>query len=86
MKRSRKKFLGIDLGASSGRVFYGLLKPDKLKLELDAIHHFPNNKIQVFNSLYWDIPGIFQETIKGIKLFVKKHGPQLLQSILQHPA
>jgi len=75
MKKSRKKFLGFDLGASSGKVFLGTLEVGKLKL--DEIYSFPNSGIQVFDSLYWDTLGIFEEIKKGMKIFVEKHGPEL---------
>jgi rhamnulokinase len=75
MKDTKKKFLGIDLGASSGRVFLGTLEANKLKLE--QVYSFSNGGIQVFDSLYWDTLRIFDEIKNGIKAFVEKYGPEL---------
>ena len=69
------RYLGFDLGASSGRAIVGILENDILKL--DEIYRFPNNGIKISNSLYWDILRIFQEIKNGLSEYVKKYGPNL---------
>ncbi len=73
MKNPMKKYIGIDLGASSGRVIVGVLE-DKL-LKLDEIYRFSNGVIQVFDSLYWDTLRLFEEIKNGLKMCVEKYGP-----------
>lgn len=70
-----KKYLGFDLGASSGRAIAGLLEGETLKLE--EIYRFPNFGVRVFDSLYWDSLRLFEEIKKGLKSYVEKHGSRL---------
>lgn len=59
-----KHYLGIDLGAESGRVMLGTLENGKVTL--DEIHRFPNNIIKINGSLRWDVLRLFDEIKKGI--------------------
>ena len=74
MNDSEKRYIGLDLGASSGKVIVGLLKNYKLKLK--EIYRFPNGGIQIFNSLYWDTLRLFEELKNGLKKCVDKFGTQ----------
>jgi rhamnulokinase len=67
-----KKYIGIDLGASSGRLIVGSLTNNNLSL--NEIHRFQNSGIQIFDSLYWDILKIFEEIKNGLKKSVEKYG------------
>jgi len=62
-----KCFLAVDIGASSGRHMIGFLKNGKL--ELQEVYRFENGmKCENKDSLlYWDIDGLFQEIINGMK-------------------
>jgi rhamnulokinase len=51
--------IAIDLGAESGRVFLGRLKPGALSIE--EIHRFPNRPIQSGAALRWDVRHIWEE-------------------------
>ncbi|GHF33480.1 rhamnulokinase [Amycolatopsis bartoniae] len=59
----------VDLGASSGRVMAGTVGPGRL--ELDEVHRFPNGPVRVAraggSTLYWDILGIYRETLAGLR-------------------
>ena len=70
------KVLAFDMGASSIRAITGHLDSNK-KLELEVLHRFPNEGVQVGDSLYWDVLKLWQEMLNSMKLYVKKYGPEL---------
>ena len=51
--RSKKFYLGFDLGASSGRAVLGLLEGGKLSTT--EINRFLNGPVKLAGTLYWDI-------------------------------
>jgi len=61
-------YLAVDLGASSGRHILGHMENGQLVLE--EIHRFKNGFFQKKGSPYqcWDIQGLFQEVLTGMKL------------------
>ena len=66
-----KKFIAVDLGASSGRVIAGILENGKLALE--EIHRFENGPSERGGSLFWDLKHIFGEVKAGIKKALAVH-------------
>ena len=60
-----KYYLAIDIGASSGRHILGHLENGKMVLE--EIHRFPNGNVKKDGELTWDIDGLFQEILAGMK-------------------
>jgi rhamnulokinase len=60
----RKTFLALDLGAESGRGELVTLEDGKLTME--EIHRFPNRKVPMDGTLYWDFPGLFFEILAAI--------------------
>lgn len=56
--------LAFDLGASSGRAVLGTLKDGRLQME--EIHRFDNDPVQVGSRLQWDILRLFHEIKQGI--------------------
>lgn len=64
--------IGIDLGASNGRIIVGTLNANE-KLNLDIIYRFENYGITTSNSLYWDILRIFSKIKKGLSLAARKY-------------
>jgi rhamnulokinase len=64
---SGKRFVAIDLGAESGRVIVGTLE------ELDIVHRFSNGPVRIRSSLYWDIPRIYAEILRGLKAAFAKY-------------
>src|SRR3989442_6475820 len=66
-------YIACDLGAESGRVMAGTL--NKGKLMMSELHRFPNNPIHDKESLYWDIPQLFQETLVGLRKVAQREDP-----------
>jgi rhamnulokinase len=57
--------IAVDLGASSGRVVVGHVGPDRL--ELEEVHRFPNDPVQVPDGLHWDILRLYHEITEGLR-------------------
>ena len=66
----KKKYIAVDLGASSGRVILGSVNDDKIALE--EIHRFENGPIEENGSLFWDFAKLFGEISTGIAKAVKQ--------------
>ena len=52
-------YLALDLGAESGRGLLGRF--DGQHLTLEESHRFPNGPVQMLDTLYWDLPRLFEE-------------------------
>lgn len=59
-----KKFLAIDIGASSGKTIVGSLKNDIVTLK--EINRFDNHMTVVHGRYHWDIYRIFDDIKKGL--------------------
>lgn len=57
--------VAFDLGASSGKLFAGTLRNDRLTVE--PVHSFPNAISPFSGGLYWDFFGIQREMNAGIR-------------------
>ncbi|GAA3201970.1 rhamnulokinase family protein [Dactylosporangium siamense] len=55
----------VDLGASSGRVMLARVGPDVL--ELTEAHRFANRPIRVGPTLHWDVLGLYQGVLDGLR-------------------
>jgi rhamnulokinase len=55
----------VDLGASSGRVMLGRVGPDRL--ELTEVNRFRNGGIRLPDGLYWDVLGLYQDILAGVR-------------------
>lgn len=62
----KNHYVACDLGAESGRVMFGTLHNDELSLS--ETHHFDNAPIQEGDSLQWNIPHLYQETLEGLRM------------------
>lgn len=60
-----KKYLAIDLGASSGRGIVGSFDGEKLSLRENC--RFANEPVKIGNRLHWDILRIFHEIKNSIR-------------------
>ncbi len=69
-------FLAFDLGAESGRVVLGRLRSGRL--ELQEIHRFPNEPLQVNDSFQWDVRRLWAEMKHGLAFAVKEAGDALV--------
>jgi rhamnulokinase len=63
----------VDLGATSGRVMLGRIGPGGISME--HIHRFPNEPIQLSTGLHWDLYGLFDEVLVGLRAAQKSLGP-----------
>jgi rhamnulokinase len=58
-------YIGIDLGAESGRVMLGSLDDGKLKLE--EVHRFANGPVHLAGTLRWDMLRLWEEIKTGLR-------------------
>ena len=61
-----KRFLAIDIGATSGRHSVGWLEDGKLNLK--EVYRFENGPRQIGDHLYWDAERLFREVVNGLKV------------------
>ncbi|MBN8248708.1 MAG: rhamnulokinase [Verrucomicrobia bacterium] len=74
--RSPQVYLGVDLGAESGRVVAGLW--DGSRMALEAVHRFPNRMIPVAGTLRWDVLGLWGEILAGLRMAGTRWGSQVV--------
>ena len=63
MDRARK-FVAVDLGASSGRVLLG--RWDGARFDVGEVHRFANGPVATMGHLHWDVLGIWAEIKSGL--------------------
>ncbi len=73
---AQKVFLGIDLGAESGRVMAGLW--DGKTIQLEEMHRFANGAVQLGDTFRWDILRLWQEIQTGLTVAAKRHGRSIV--------
>ena len=61
----RTYYLGIDIGASSGRHMIGWIENGTLQME--EIHRFENKMINSSKGYIWDADYLFAEILAGMK-------------------
>src|SRR5690349_19662301 len=71
-------YLGVDLGAESGRVTAGLF--DGAHMRLETIHRFPNGPVSVADTLRWDVLRLWTEIQQGLGLAVQKFGDSVVSA------
>lgn len=59
-------YLGVDLGAESGRVMAGYW--DGRRIRLEEIHRFANGPVPVGDTLKWDLLHLWKEVREGLQL------------------
>ncbi len=64
MRKGKRFYLAIDLGAESGRAITGWIENEKLKIK--EIHRFTTHRIQIGQHLFWDAPAILAEIKKSL--------------------
>lgn len=69
------RFLAFDLGAESGRAVVGTLAAGRLALE--EIHRFPNEPVEIAGTLHWNLLGLYQQVLKGMRLYAERYGPEV---------
>jgi len=71
-----KVYLGIDLGAESGRVMAGLWNGKTIRLE--ELHRFPNGGVNIADTLRWDVLRLWAEIQNGLAIAAKKFGNSIV--------
>src|SRR5215470_8562129 len=65
-------YLGVDLGAESGRVIAGLWNGKRIHLE--ELHRFPNGPVEIAGTLRWDVLRLWAEIQNGLSVAARKFG------------
>ncbi len=73
-----QSYLGVDLGAESGRVIAGLW--DGKRIRLKELHRFANVPVEINGSLYWNVPGLWADIQNGLRA-ANRLRPGRIQSI-----
>jgi rhamnulokinase len=73
---SQQVYLGVDLGAESGRVMAGLW--DGKIMRLEEMHRFPNGGVAFADSLRWNTLGLWNEIQTGLTAAAKKFGKSVV--------
>ena len=68
-----RHFLAFDLGAESGRAFAAVLGDGRLGFE--EILRFPNAPVEVEGTIYWDVPYLYENLLRGMREYRRLHGP-----------
>jgi len=72
----QKVYLGVDLGAESGRVIAGLW--DGSKLTLEEMHRFGNGPVLLGDSIRWDVMRLWSEIQQGMSIAAKNFGGSIV--------
>jgi len=73
---AERVYLGIDLGAESGRVMAGVWNGKQLRLE--EVHRFANGGVFIADTLRWDVVRLWSEIQTGLGLAGKKYGDSIV--------
>lgn len=66
-------FVGVDLGATSGRVILATLCGEGIALEV--LHRFPNRLLSIGGKYYWNIYSLYEEILHGLTLAGQRRIP-----------
>jgi rhamnulokinase len=69
-------YLGVDLGAESGRVIAGVW--DGKTLQMEELHRFSNGPVSFADSLRWDVLKLWSEIQTGLGIAAKKFGKSIV--------
>ena len=72
---SEQCYLGVDLGAESGRVVAGLFDGHSVRLE--ELHRFPNGPVNVGGTLRWNVLGLWHEIQQGLAAAAARFGDEI---------
>lgn len=73
---SKQVYLGVDLGAESGRVIAGEF--DGHKIQLNELHRFSNGPVRVSGTLRWNIVGLWNQILKGLTKARQEYGENIV--------
>lgn len=69
-------YLGVDLGASSGRVMAGLF--DGREMRIEEVHRFENGPVHYGESLRWDVLRLSTEIENGLRAAAARYSDGLV--------
>jgi rhamnulokinase len=69
-------YLGVDLGAESGRVMAGLF--DGRRIRLEQMHRFPNGAVSLGTTLRWDVLRLWSEIQDGLTRAAAQFGDRIV--------
>jgi rhamnulokinase len=69
-------YLGIDLGAESGRVMAGAWNGRRLRAE--ELRRFSNGPVEINGTLRWDVLRLWSEIQEGLSIAAKKFGDKIV--------
>jgi rhamnulokinase len=72
----QKVYLGVDIGAESGRVMAGLWDGQRMRLE--ELHRFANGGVRINATLRWDVLGLWREIQTGLSFAARKFGKSIV--------
>lgn len=67
-----KRIIAVDIGASSGKMAYGIFDGDKLSVV--KYRDFINRPVDIGTALYWDVFGLYHSIIDGMSYFCEEYG------------
>jgi rhamnulokinase len=73
---SEQIYLGIDLGAESGRVMAGAWNGKAMRVE--ELHRFANGPVNVADTLRWDVLRLWTEIQNGLAVAAKRFGEAIV--------
>jgi rhamnulokinase len=74
MAARERRFIAVDLGASAGRVFAGLVGEQQVRME--ELARFDNRPVTLGGTVYWDVPSLLSQIQSGLAEFARRYGPQ----------
>ena len=74
--------LAVDLGATSGRTI--LAKFNGEKVETEELTRFKYPMLPIAGHLFWNLPFLYQEILKALKLTGERLGKELENSVEIH--
>ncbi|HEX4120718.1 MAG TPA: rhamnulokinase family protein [Verrucomicrobiae bacterium] len=69
-------YLGVDLGAESGRVMAGAWNGRQIRVE--ELHRFSNGPVNIAGSLRWDVLRLWSEIQHGLAMAAKHFGEKVV--------
>lgn len=64
-------FFALDIGATSGRCFHGIIENGKLSV--NELIRFPNKILKINDKYYWDIYALFEALLEGLRIAVSQN-------------
>ena len=75
MTKTQRVYLGVDLGASSGRVVAGLF--DGQRLVLEEVHRFENGPVLAAGRMHWDLLALWSHVQQGLQAAAARYGDRV---------